>query len=372
MIAQMDYTTVTKDELWQAVSMRDRQADGTFVFAVRTTGVFCRPSCPARRPKRENVIFYDLPEQAQDAGFRPCLRCQPLEHRRDTHSLEIVEQTRRAIDARVSEETPVRLRDVGREIGVSPFHLQRLFKRVTGITPRQYADTQRTARLKSGLAQGESVTEAMYGAGYGSSSRLYETTHMSLGMTPTAYKQGGPRAVIRYSIAECSLGYLLVGATEKGVCAVTLGDSAETLEASLRTEYHAAELQRDDEGLNRSVEMLLSHLEGKEPHLELPTDVRATAFQRRVWEELKSIPYGSTRSYGEVARAIGQPNAARAVAQACATNSVALVVPCHRVVRENGDLGGYRWGTNRKARLLAGEKAAYNSEERVGDGHSEG
>ncbi len=340
--------------LWQSVLTRDGEADGAFVYAVRTTGIYCRPTCPSRRPRRENVTFFALPEAAEQAGFRACRRCHPEQATIRDPQVEVVQRVCRAIAA--NPEQPPTLASLGAEVGLSPFHLQRTFKRVMGITPRQYADACRMERLKGELRNGEAVTSALYGAGYGSPSRLYERAPAQLGMTPAVYRRGGAGMRIHYTIVPCPLGLLLVAATERGICAINLGDTDETLADGLKREYPAAEITRDASGLDAAVEAIIRHLRGQEPHLDLPLDVQATAFQWRVWEALQAIPYGSTRSYGEIARAIGQPTAARAVAQACATNRVALAIPCHRVVRENGDVGGYRWGIERKRTLLAQEQ----------------
>ena len=344
-----------EERQWQSVLARDGEADGTFVYAVRTTGIYCRPTCPSRRPRRENVVFFALPEAAEQAGFRACHRCHPEQAAIRDPQVEVVQRVCRAIAA--NPEQPPTLASLGAEIGLSPFHLQRTFKRVMGITPRQYADACRMDRLKGELRNGEAVTSALYGAGYGSPSRLYERAPAHLGMTPAVYRRGGAGMRMHYTVVPCPLGLLLVAATERGICAINLGDADDTLADGLKREYPAAAITRDDSGLDTAVEAIIRHLHGQEPHLDLPLDVQATAFQWRVWEALQAIPYGSTRSYGEIARAIGQPTAARAVAQACATNRVALAIPCHRVVRENGEAGGYRWGIERKRTLLAQEQA---------------
>lgn len=340
---------------WQAVLNRNGAADGAFVYAVQSTGIYCRPSCPSRRPRRDRVSFFALPEAAEHAGFRACKRCHPEQAAiRDPH-VEIVRRVCRAIAA--TPEGPLTLAGLSADVNLSPFHLQRIFKRVMGITPKQYADAARTARLKDDLRSGEAVTSALYGAGYGSSSRLYERADAHLGMTPAVYRKGGAGMQITYTVVPCALGSLLVAATERGVCAVTLGDDAETLTAGLRREYPSARIHEDATHLSEAVEAILHHLAGEQPHLDLPLDIRATAFQWRVWEALREIPYGDTRSYREIAQAIGQPTASRAVAQACGHNPVALAIPCHRVVREDGSLGGYRWGVERKRTILARERA---------------
>ena len=343
-------TAITDEDRWRAVEGRDGAFDGAFVFAVATTGIYCRPSCPSRRPKRVNVSFYALPEGAERGGFRACLRCRP----RDTHSpdpkIEALRKVCRFIES--CDEGPPTLDALGDMAGLSPYHLQRSFKRLVGVTPRQYYDALRIGRLKSSLRDGDAVTGALYEAGYGSTSRLYEKAPSQLGMTPATYAKGGKGAMITYAITDSPLDRLLVGATARGVAAVYLGDDDGALEAALRAEYPAAGLTRDDGGLGRWFEPLLAHLEGREPHLALPLDVRATAFQRQVWEALRAIPYGETRSYGQIAEAIHKPKAVRAVAGACAANKVSLLVPCHRVIGAKGDLAGYRWGVERKKKLL--------------------
>ena len=342
-----------EERCWQAVLTREASADGTFVHAVRSTGVYCRPSCPSRRPRREQVAFFARPDAAEQAGFRACRRCRPATSAAPDAQTELVRQTCHYIENHT--EDPLTLSDLGARVGISPHHLQRTFKRIMGITPRQYADARRVNRLKARLREGDNVTTALYEAGYGSSSRLYEQAPDRLGMTPATYRRGGAGLQVGYAIADSPLGRLLVAATEKGICFVSLGESDGALEQALAGEYPAAEIHRDDTELGAWIGAIVRHVSGQQPHLDLPVDVRATAFQWRVWEALRAIPYGSTRSYREVAQAIGEPKAARAVARACATNPVALVIPCHRVVREGGDLGGYRWGASRKQALLAQE-----------------
>jgi AraC family transcriptional regulator of adaptative response/methylated-DNA-[protein]-cysteine methyltransferase len=356
-------TPEAAEERWRAVVARDRRFDGRFVFGVRSTGIYCRPSCPARRPRPENVVFFPVPEAAEQAGFRSCRRCRPRETRSRDPQAAWVQRICRHIDRNPDE--PLTLAALAAETGVSPHHLQRTFKRIMGITPRQYADARRLGTLKSQLKGGQSVALATYEAGYGSSSRLYERAPSQLGMTPGAYRRGGLGMSIGYTIADSPLGRLLVAATRRGVSAVCLGDSDGVLEAALRAEYPAAAIARDDGALGPWLKAILDHLRGREPHLDLAVDVQATAFQWRVWQELKAIPFGRTRSYGEIARRIGRPTAARAVARACATNPVALVVPCHRVIPEAGSVGGYRWGAERKRALLSREEAqAAGSRER--------
>ena len=348
---------------WRAVQARDRGADGAFVYAVRSTGIYCRPSCPSRKPQRVQVLFFKSPETAEERGFRPCLRCRPRTINPRHARAEAVAQVCREIEKRIhgeangAGELPVTLAALSAPVGMSSHQLERAFRSVIGITPRQYADAQRMRRLKTRLKKGDDVTTALYDAGFGSSSRLYERAPSHLGMTPATYRRGGVGMRIRYTIADSPLGRLLVGATDRGISALYLGESDARLEAAIRKEYPRAEIRRDRNGMEGWIESILAHLRGREPHLDLPTDVQATAFQRRVWEELRRIPYGTTRTYSQVARAIGRPKAIRAVARACATNPVSVVVPCHRVVREDGNLAGYRWGLERKRALLEHESA---------------
>jgi AraC family transcriptional regulator of adaptative response/methylated-DNA-[protein]-cysteine methyltransferase len=350
-----------RDTRWLAVQSRDRGADGDFVYAVRSTGIYCRPSCPSRKPRREQVIFFPLAEAAEQKGFRPCRRCRPraavLHDGRTQAVAQVCREIDRMIQSTGGEEAKITLSGLATRAGMSAHQLERAFRRVMGITPLQYADARRMRRLKSRLRKGDDVTTALYDAGFGSSSRLYERAPAQLGMTPATYRKGGEGMQIHYTIVNSPLGRLLVGATDRGICALYLGEADGRLEDALHREYPRAEIQRDRNGLEGWVEKILAHLKGKEPHLDLPTDVQATAFQRRVWEELRKIPYGATRTYSQVARAIGRPRAIRAVARACATNPVSVVVPCHRVVREDGKLAGYRWGLERKEKLLAHEAA---------------
>lgn len=337
---------------WDAVNGRDRAMDGVFYYAVRSTGVYCRPSCPSRRPNPENVVFFRTREAARLAGFRACKRCKPDVERNDPNS-DLVEKVCRYIDGHPDE--PATLEALSRAIGLSPFHLQRTFKALTGITPRAYADSRRLEALKTGLREGNSVTRSLYDAGYGSSSRLYERSTSQLGMTPSRYRKQGSGVAIRYTVAKTGVGKMLLAATLKGVCSIQFGESAQALETALRAEYPQAEIARGDKELAPWVSAVQERING-ESTAALPLDIQATAFQRLVWEKLKAIPYGSTKSYGEIAKQIGNPKASRAVARACASNPVAIAIPCHRVVRENGDRGGYRWGIRRKEKLLSLEQ----------------
>ncbi len=337
---------------WMAVLERDKKFDGRFVYAVRSTGIYCRPTCPSRRPNRAQVIFFAASEKAEQAGFRPCRRCEPAAER--VSQSELLRQVCRYLEANSSESVPVA--DLSRKFGISSSHLQRLFKRALGVSIAQYTKACRMKSFKKVVRNASEVTAAMYEAGFGSSSRLYETSDSSLGMTPAEYRQGGGPVQIRYTTARSSLGRLLVAATDRGLCAVTLGDNDRELVSALRHEYPDAQITRDRLHLSEAVDRLLKHLNGAEPCREFPLDIRATAFQRRVWEELRRIPYGATRSYSEIASTMGTPSACRAVARACAANPVALVIPCHRVIGKSGKPGGYRWGKNRKERLLEIEK----------------
>src|SRR5450759_317846 len=336
---------------WQQVMARDARQDGRFVFAVRTTGVYCRPSCPSRRPRRDSVEFFPDPREAERAGYRACLRCKPTEI---SAQAQYVLRARQLLD---NAEGVVTLAQLSKRIGLSPFHLQRLFKRATGLSPREYQSARRMQQVKTELRKAGDVTTALYNAGFSSPSRLYEKSDQQLGMTPGTYRRGGAGATITFAIAPTSLGRMLIAATERGLCVVRFGESVTELERDLRNEFHAATVQRDDAAMGRYIAPLLASLGGEKTTIDLPLDVRATAFQQKVWETLQRIPRGETRSYTEIARAIGDPRAVRAVARACASNPVALAVPCHRVVRSDGNLAGYRWGLERKRKLLERERA---------------
>jgi AraC family transcriptional regulator, regulatory protein of adaptative response / methylated-DNA-[protein]-cysteine methyltransferase len=344
--------------MMDAVAGRDRSMDGVFYYAVLSTGIYCRPSCPSKHPRRENVVFFRARDAAERAGFRPCKRCKPEVAAAADPNGELVEKICRHIDTHPDE--PVTLEALSRALGMSPFHLQRTFKARTGITPRAYSDSRRLDSLKAGLREGHSVTRSLYDAGYGSSSRLYERASAQLGMTPARYRKQGSGVAIHYALASTPIGQMLLAATERGICAVQFGDSPAALEHALRTEFPKAEIARSDRKLKDQVKRLRAIIEGKSS-TTLPLDIQATTFQRRVWEELRSIPRGATKSYSKIAADIGHPNAARAVARACAANPIAVAIPCHRVVREDGAMGGYRWGLERKKRLLALEGAPAGS-----------
>lgn len=349
------------DALWHAVNARDASQDGRFVYAVTSTGIFCRPSCPSRRPSRDRTRFFTGPEAARAEGFRPCRRCRP-----ETAGDDTITRAVAMIEAACSVDGDARvptLEELGSALGVSPGHLQRRFKAALGVSPRAFADGLRRAALRDGLRAGDGVAAAMYDAGYGSTSRIYEAGGARLGMTPATYARGGRGAEIRFAIADSPLDRLLVAATERGVCAVYLGDDDDYLEDELRLEYPEADIERDDGRLTDHVQTVLAMIRDPSPAHALPLDVRATAFQAQVWEALRAIPAGETRTYRDLAESIGTPRGARAVGRACATNPVSVAVPCHRAVRGDGGLGGYRWGLDRKRALLDLESEANPAEE---------
>jgi len=345
-------SVLNSEECWKAVSARDRSKDGTFFFAVSTTGVYCRPSCPARRPRRENVQFFAKPEQAEVAGYRACLRCRPRSA--GDHSSTQIRRICRYLEQHLDE--PLTLARLGDEFELSPFHLQRIFKQALGLSPKEYADSCRMRLLKQRLQAGHNVTRALYDVGYGSSSRLYERTSSHLGMTPDRYRRGAVATQIRYACASSPLGRMLVAATEKGICSIQFAATDDELVEGMKREFPFAIRKHDPKAMRAWIKSLRAQIEGHSVNEKLPLDIQATAFQRRVWSYLQSLPAGVTKSYGDVARAIGESTASRAVARACATNPVALAIPCHRVIRENGDLGGYRWGIERKRALLESER----------------
>ncbi len=348
--------------MWQAVVQRT-PAD-SFVYGVRSTGIYCRSTCPSRRPRREQVVFFASPVEATEAGFRACRRCRPDEADPADPHLELVQQIAAAIAVQVQQDgTLPTLETLGAQFGFSPTYLQKVFKRVLGVSPRQYGDAVRLQVFKQQLAENpqQPISGALYSAGYGSSSRLYQGVAARMGMTPGAYRRGGTQkgnaVMIDYTIVASPVGQVLLAATAQGVCAVQMGDDPAVLEAELQREYPQAQIRRNDDTLAAWAAVLLRHLAGQQPDLNLPLDVQATAFQWQVWQALRAIPYGETRSYQEVAASLGNPQASRAVARACATNQVALLIPCHRVVRGTGETGGYRWGVERKRELLERERA---------------
>lgn len=340
---------------WDAVQRRDPAADGRFYYSVRTTGVYCRPSCPSRGAKRANVAFHATAAAAEAAGFRPCLRCAP-------HLPPLAERQRAAVERacrliETAEQEPD-LDRLAQEAGMSRFHFHRVFKARTGITPKAYAAARRGARLREELAAGAPVTAAMYGAGYGSSARFYAASGPELGMAPARYRAGGQGETIRFAVAQCSLGAILVAATGRGICAILIGDAPGPLVDDLQARFPRAALHGAEPGFGQAVARVIALVEAPRIGLDLPLDVRGTAFQRRVWEALRAVPAGSTVTYAELAGRLGLPGGARAVAGACAANPVAVAIPCHRVVRGSGALAGYRWGVERKEALLAREREA--------------
>jgi AraC family transcriptional regulator of adaptative response/methylated-DNA-[protein]-cysteine methyltransferase len=346
---------VEGDPRWTAVRARDPRADGAFFYSVQTTGVYCRPSCAARPARPENVAFHATKTEAERAGFRPCKRCKPEQPPLSERQATVVAALCRLIES--SDETPT-LAELARHVELSVFHVHRMFKAVTGVTPRAYAAAHRGKRVREELGTSDTVTRAIYGAGYGSQGRFYEASNDLLGMTPTRYRAGGADTDIRFAIGACSLGAILVAATARGVCAILLGDDPEELAHDLERRFPRARLIGADPAFEALVAQVVGLVEMPRVGLELPLDIRGTAFQQRVWEALRAIPAGATASYADIADAIGAPRAVRAVAQACAANALAVAIPCHRVVRTDGDLSGYRWGVERKRALLDREANA--------------
>jgi AraC family transcriptional regulator of adaptative response/methylated-DNA-[protein]-cysteine methyltransferase len=342
----------TDDAKWQAVVEKDRNADGEFYYCVKTTGVFCLPSCPARPALRKNVAFHNTPKDAERAGFRACKRCWPKGPRlADTHAAAVAKACHLIEDA---DEAPS-LDVLAKAVGISTFYFHRVFKALTGVTPKDYATAHRSKRVREELSKSNTVTEAIYGAGFNSNGRFYANSSQTLGMTPTSFRSGGTGTTIRFAVGECSLGSVLVAASEKGVCAISLGDDPGALVRDLQDQFPKARLIGGDKKFERMVAQVVGFIEAPKTGLDLPLDVRGTAFQQKVWRALREIPAGSTVSYTEVAERIGAPKAVRAVAQACASNHIAVAIPCHRVLRHDGNLSGYRWGVQRKSALLARE-----------------
>lgn len=343
------------DSRWAAVLARDPAADGKFFYSVRTTGVYCRPSCAARTPRPENVDFHATAADAERAGFRPCRRCKPDQPPLAAQHAELVARLCRMIE---SAETAPTLEELARQAGMSSFHLHRVFKSVTGVTPQAYARAHRARKVREGLARGDSVTNALYDAGYGSSGRFYEEAHRLLGMSPKDFRAGGVNTAIRFAVGECSLGAILVAASERGICAILMGDDPDALVRDLQDRFAKAELIGGDAKFEQWVARVVAFVEMPKLGLGLPLDVQGTAFQQRVWQALRQIPVGETASYADIARRIGAPKSVRAVAAACAANALAVAIPCHRVVRSDGGLSGYRWGIERKRALLERETKA--------------
>jgi AraC family transcriptional regulator, regulatory protein of adaptative response / methylated-DNA-[protein]-cysteine methyltransferase len=342
-----------QDPRWRAVVERNADFDGAFVYAVRTTGIYCRPTCPSRRAKPENVTFHATCAAAEQAGFRPCERCRPNGAPLGEQQAALIADICRRIEA--AEELP-RLDALAKAAGMSPFYFHRLFKAVTGLTPKAYGAAHRARRVRDQLSAGKSsVTEALYDAGFNSSGRFYATSRDVLGMTPSAYRAGGADAEITFAIGECSLGAILVARSAEGICAIHLGDDPDRLARDLQDRFPKARLKGGDPAFEALVAKVVGFVEAPQLGLDLPLDVRGTAFQQRVWQALRQVPAGETASYSEIAERIGQPKAVRAVAQACAANDIAVAIPCHRIVRNDGATSGYRWGVERKRALIARE-----------------
>lgn len=345
-----------RDPRWARVVDRDQSADGSFVYAVRTTGVYCRPSCPSRAAKPANVSLFDAPSDAEAAGYRACRRCHPDGRSTTELNAELVATACRLIEASAQPPT---LAALAARVGMSPHHFHRQFKAVTGLTPRAWGAAHRARRLRNELSKTDGrVTDAILDAGFNSSSRFYEHANASLGMTPSAFRDGGKSAVIRFAVGQCSLGAILVAQSDKGICAITLGDDPGRLVRDLQDHFPRAELVGGDAGYEALVARVVGFVEAPRTGLDLPLDIRGTAFQERVWQALRQVPAGQTVSYADVARRIGDPQSARAVARACAANTIAVAIPCHRVVRTDGALSGYRWGVERKRTLLDREAQA--------------
>ena len=345
-----------QDPRWQSVVDRDKGADGSFVFAVKTTGIYCRPSCPSRRAKPANVTFFDTPDAAEAAGFRPCLRCNPRGQSAAEANAQIIAEACRIIEA--APDMP-KLDDLAARVGFSSHYFHRQFKAITGLTPRQWAAAHRARKVRTELQDMENtVTEAIYDAGFNANSRFYEASNKVLGMTPTAFRQGGKDTDIRFAVGETSLGAILVAESDRGICAIAMGDDPEALVHELQDRFPKANLIGGDADFEARVAQVVGFVEAPQTGLDLPLDIRGTAFQQRVWQALRDIPAGETVSYTDIAQRIGAPKSVRAVAQACAANKIAVAIPCHRVLRNDGDLSGYRWGVALKRALLKKEAAA--------------
>lgn len=342
---------ITDDDRWQSVVDRDVDADGQFVFAVQTTGIFCRPSCRAKHALRKNVRFFADAQQAQDAGFRPCKRCQPDKDSAQQHRLDKIARACQLLE----QESPLTLDELAQQVAMSPYHLHRLFKATTGMTPKVWQQSWRACRLRDALAKGVPVTQAILNAGFPDSSSYYRKADQALGMTAKQFRKGGDNVSVRYTLADCALGRCLVAESERGICAILLGDDDATLVADLHALFPAAQDVTADANFQQRVREVIVAINSRDASLSLPLDIRGTAFQQQVWQALRTIPCGETVSYQQLASAIGKPKAVRAVASACGANKLAIVIPCHRVIRGDGALSGYRWGIARKAQLLQRE-----------------
>ncbi|MDQ2229060.1 bifunctional DNA-binding transcriptional regulator/O6-methylguanine-DNA methyltransferase Ada [Citrobacter portucalensis] len=342
---------ITDDDRWQSVVDRDVDADGQFVFAVQTTGIFCRPSCRAKHALRKNVRFFADAQQAQDAGFRPCKRCQPDKDSAQQHRLDKIARACQLLE----QESPLTLDELAQQVAMSPYHLHRLFKATTGMTPKVWQQSWRARRLRDALAKGVPVTQAILNAGFPDSSSYYRKADQALGMTAKQFRKGGDNVSVRYTLADCALGRCLVAESERGICAILLGDDDATLVADLHALFPAAQDVPAEANFQQRVREVIVAINSRDASLSLPLDIRGTAFQQQVWQALRTIPCGETVSYQQLVSAIGKPKAVRAVASACGANKLAIVIPCHRVIRGDGALSGYRWGIARKAQLLQRE-----------------
>ena len=342
---------VNDDQRWQSVLERDSDVDGQFVFAVQTTGIFCRPSCTARHALRKKVRFFPDAQAALMAGFRPCKRCQPDKANARQHRLDKITLACQLLE----QESSITLDALAEQVAMSPYHLHRVFKATSGMTPKAWQQAYRARRLRDALSHGESVTQAILNAGFPDSSSYYRNADATLGMTAKQFRRGGDKLAVRYALADCSLGRCLVAESERGICAILLGDDDAALMAELQTLFPAAQAQPADAVFQQRIHHVIASIDGRDVALSLPLDIQGTAFQQQVWQALRAIPYGETISYQQLAKAIGKPNAVRAVASACGANKLAIVIPCHRVVRGDGSLSGYRWGVSRKAQILRRE-----------------
>src|SRR5713101_2168600 len=354
-LREREPNVLSDDEKWKAVLSRNDSFDGVFVYAVRSTKIYCRPSCPARRPSKEHVAFFPGSIEAEESGFRPCQRCQPRDAG-PSPKAKLVNHVCKYIEANLQGK--LTLATLSHQVGLGPSHFQRTFKRVLGVSPRQYVEARRLARMKRFLRNGETVNNSLYNAGFSSRSRVYENVQGGFGVNPGEFRRGGEGLRIQYSIIDSPLGRLLVAATERGVCGVCIGDSDRFVESALAEDYPYAILRRSDEAMEEWMGPFAKYFDGEHLALNLPLHVKATAFQSRVWKIIQSIPFGKTTTYSEIAKELGEPEASRAVARACATNPVALVIPCHRVIGKDGSLRGYRWGIKRKHALLKLEHTA--------------
>jgi len=352
-VQQVSKLLLTDEEKWRAILDRDSRFDGAFVTGVRSTGIYCKPSCPSKHPKRDHVVFFSGPDEAELSGFRACLRCRPADFGLSPRT-ELISRVCKYIDTHLDKK--LSLSTLGTDAGISPYHLQRTFKRVLGISPREYTEARRLEKVKDSLRKGQTVTNALYNAGFTSKARLYENRSNHFGMNPGTLRRGGEGEQIHYGTFNSPIGRILIGFTPRGLCALYMGNSDSEVEKLLMDDFPMVQCYRNDGAIQPWTEEFMRYFSGEPSSLDLPLDIQATAFQRKVWDRIQSIPYGETKSYSSIAKEIGQPTATRAVARACATNPVALVIPCHRVIGKDGSLTGYGWGMKRKQALLALEQ----------------